>query len=165
MATVSIRRPSLRLTAEERSLLERAIQRGYLVDKTYAISLARTYTDWAWRVGRPTMIAFPWRRHWYAAEVGMPHGLYLTESGIERLNDLANEAMTDGFQGGLGFQPIGTRLWGLRPEAVETFAAKALRLVGEPGVVVLADKWPVAVSRLGQQGYGWFSTVIRPFSP
>jgi hypothetical protein len=137
MATLCILRPSLRLNAEERSLLERAIHRGYLVDKSYASPLARAYTDWAWRAGRPTMIAFPWRRHWYAAEVAMPHGLCLTESLIERLNDVANEAMADGFQVGLGFQPIGARLWGLRPEAVEIFAAKALRLIGEPGMAVL----------------------------
>jgi hypothetical protein len=59
MATASILPPPMQLRAEERSLLERAIQRGYVVDKTYASSLARAYTDWAWRAGRPTVVCSP----------------------------------------------------------------------------------------------------------
>jgi hypothetical protein len=82
----------------------------------------------------------------------MPHGLYLTESGIERLNDVANEAIANGFKAGLGFQPVGARLWGLRIEAVEIFAAKALRLIGEPGMVVLADESCLRTNTLGQCG-------------
>lgn len=136
MTPTYIPTPAIELSAAERHRFQRACERGYLLDVGYATPTSGAFQLSCWERCHPVIVAHPWRRHWYAVDVALSCGKYVTSEGKSKLNALSAEVIDPAFGVGVGWLPGGVKLYGVRPEAVESLLQTVLYVLDEPGNVI-----------------------------